>query len=523
MALTKGQQTRQKMINLMYLVFIAMLALNISTEVLDGFVLMNDKLQDAIAAAEERNEKIYLDIAASYEANSTKTEDAYNKANDVKVQTNSLFNYIQDLKVEIAKKTDGSDADVNNLDAKDDLDAASEVMLSPVRGKGNELKRRIDQYRDSILLQIEDESKRSIIAKTLSTEPSQRAKKDGKTWLVATFEKMPSIATLSFLSEMQLNLRQAEGEVLNSLAQSIDVKDIRVNELTAFVIPQSNMVMRGTTYKANIILAAVDTTQRPRIVIDGKELPVENNGSYQRPAGGTGTQSFSGFIELMDRMGNPLRREFKQQYTVMEPMATIAPLLMDVVYAGIDNPVSISVPGVATKDVSARVVDGGTLTPSANGLWVAKPSPSNIGKKFMISVSANVNGVNQQIASKEFRIRALPEPLPYIEYKDQNGNTKIFRKGALARSVILGTTGIKASIDDGILNIPFQILRFRTIAIDAMGNVSPEMSEGANFSSRQLDQIRKMTRGSQFFITGIKAKGPDGIERDVYPMEVRIN
>ncbi|MBD8389927.1 gliding motility protein GldM [Dysgonomonas sp. BGC7] len=523
MALTKGQQTRQKMINLMYLVFIAMLALNISTEVLDGFVLMNDNLQESIKVAEERNRKIYSEIDAAYAANSEKAEKSFITAQGVKLQTDSLFDFVQSLKLQIAKESDGADADVNNLESKDNLDAASEVMLSPIGGKGNELKRRLDQYRESVVGLINDEEKKEVVRRTLSTEPSERAKKDRKNWLQASFEKMPSIAAVTLLSELQVNIRQAEGEVLNVVSQNIDLEDIRVNELSAFVIPQSNMVMRGTTYKANIILAAVDTTQRPKIVIDGKELPTANNGLYERPAGVIGANSFSGFIELIDRMGRPLRREFTQKYTVMEPMATIAPLLMDVLYAGIDNPISISVPGVATNDVTARAMEGGTLVQGSNGQWIAKPSASNIGKKFIIAVSANVNGATQQIASKEFRIRALPEPLPYIEYKDHNGNTRIFRKGSLARAVILSATGIKASIDDGILNIPFNVLSFRTMAIDAMGNVSPEMSNGANFSSRQMEQIRRMNRGTQFFITSIKVKGPDGIDREVYPMEVRIN
>ena len=99
----------------------------------------------------------------------------------------------------------------------------------------------------------------------------------------------------------------------------------------------------------------------------------------------------------------------------------------------------------------------------------------------------------------------------------------MFRKGALSRSIILNTSGIKASIDDGILDIQFSVLSFRTFSLDAMGNMTPELSNGANFSSRQLDQIRRMTRGTLFYISSIKVKGPDGVERDVYPMEVRIN
>lgn len=522
MALTKGQQTRQKMINLMYLVFIAMLALNVPEEVLDGFDLVNENLQENIKTTDERNKQIYADLNASYVANPEKVGDWYGLAQDVKVKTDSIFDFIQKLKIDIAKYSDGDKADVNKLKSRDNLSAASEIMISPVGGQGKKLKQMLDGYRESMMAQIGDEGKKNIIEKTLSTQPSKRAAA-GKSWVEASFESMPSIAAITYLTELQVNVKQAEGEVLNTLAKNIDLKDVRVNELAAFVVPQSKMVMQGTPYKANIILAAVDTTQRPRIVVNGKELPLENNGFFEAGTGGaTGSRKITGFIEVMGRDGNMIRRDFSDEFTVMQPMATIAPLLMDVVYAGIKNPISISVPGVASQDVVASAVSGGSLTP-AEGNWVAAPAAAQIGQKFVISVSARINGAMRQVAQKEFRIRALPEPLPFIEYKDANGSPKTFRKGNLARAVVLSTPGIKASIDDGILNIPFTVLGFRTVAVDAMGNLAEEMSNGANFSDRQLDQIRRMNRGTRFYISGIKAIGPDGLTRDLYPMEVRIN
>lgn len=522
MGLSKGQLTRQKMINLMYLVFIAMLALNVSTEVLDGFVLINDNLQESIKVAEERNDKIYLDINESYASNPEKTQRSYDLARTVKQKSDSVFGFIQGLKVQIAKETDGSDADVNNIKKKDYLDASSEVMMAPIGGQGKKLKDILDRYTASVIVHISDSAKQNVVRRTLSTEPSERVRKDRKTWLEASFERMPTISAITLLSELQMNVRQAEGEVLNNLAQDIDVKDLRVNQLNAFVVPQSNMVMQGIPYKANIILAAVDTTQRPKIVIDGKELPIDRNGLLERPTGAPGTYKFSGFIELMDRMGGTLRRDFSQEYTVIEPMATIAPLMMDVVYAGISNPISISVPGIASQDVVATATGGGTLSPSGKE-WNAQPSTSQIGQSFTVSVSAKVNGSLRPIAQKNFRIRQLPDPTPFIDYKDNAGTNKMFKRGALSRAYLLSTDQLKAAIDDGILNIPFEVLSFTTMSFDAMRNAVPEVSDGARFSQKQKDQVRQLTRGSELFITRIKVKGPDGTVRDLNTMVVRIN
>lgn len=518
MSSNKRVSTRQKMINLMYLVFIAMLALNIPVEVLDGFVLVNEKLQQTIQHSITRNNQMYEEMNLSYQRNQEKTKDSYNKALQVKQQTDSLYNYIQELKEEIARRTDGKDADVNNLDKKDNLDAAPEVMLSPIDGQGGKLKNAINNYKENITTYIQSPEKVELVRGLLSTDLTERAKKENKNWEEASFGQMPTIAAVTYLTEIQSNIKQAESEALNSLIKDIDLSDFRVNQLDAFVVPESKIVMRGMSYKADIILAAVDTTQRPRIVVNNKDI---ENGKLNLPAGGLGLQSIKGFIELMSPDGTARKIDFTDQYTVIEPMATVAPLLMDVLYAGINNEISISVPGVATQDVSASA-SGGTLTPKGGGIWVARPTGA-VGTKFTIAVSARVNGIPRTMANKEFRIRDLPRPDAFIDYTDSKGAARVFKQGALSRTVLLNAGGIKASIDDGVLNIPFQVLSFTTMTVDAMGNAMPEVSSGSRFTERQLEQIRRQTRGQSFFITNIKVKGPDGVERDTAPMQIRLN
>lgn len=515
MASSKGQSSRQRMINLMYLVFIAMLAMNVSTEVLDGFDLVNDNLLHSIDVATKRNNQVYSELEESYRKNPAKSEKWYNDAVKVKQQTDSIFDYIQRLKIEIAEFSDGSDSDVNNLDNRENLDAATEIMMAVGKGKGSKLKEKIDVYREQIVSLITDSAKINLIKSGLSTEPTARAKMNKKNWVEASFENMPSIAVMTYLSELQSNIKQAEGEALNNLLRNIDFSDLRVNDVQAFVIPESNIVMQGAPFKARIVMAAVDTTQMPTIVVNGK---TQSSSFYQEQALGIGERTIKGSIALMNRDGN-IVREFEQKYFVMEPMATIAPLLMDVLYAGINNPVSISVPGVTAASVGASA-EGGTLVRNGN-TWVAKPS--KVGGKFIITVSANSGGTVRTVARKEFRVRALPDPTPYLEAKDDKGNPKRYKRGAISRSVILESSGLKAAIDDGILDLPFKVLGFRTVFVDAMGNAMPEASNGASFSERQLNQIRRMERGRYFFISGIKVIGPDGIERETSPMEIRIN
>lgn len=513
------RNTRQRMINLMYLVFIAMLAINYPEEVLDGFDLINEKLQAALENSEKRNGQIYKELNDSYAVAPDKTANAYNMSRGVKLKSDSLFNYIQSLKQNIVERTDGKEGDVLNIKGRDNLDASSVIMLGP-GGQGKPLRLAVEGFKEQIVSLIDDPAKQELIRNSLSTSVSKkRSTADRKNWEETSFEAMPTIATITFLTELQSNIRQAEGEVLNTIIKEIDIADFRMNKIEAYVIPQTNVVMKGGTYDARIILAAEDTTQNYKIFIDGKELPASGKGKYSRIASTIGRQKISGFISLMSRDGSEIKRKFEEEFTVIEPMVTIAPLQMDVLYANHANPLSVSVPGVVSQNVSVSAT-GGTV--KADGVnWIA--TPSKVGQNMVINVAVKQEGGKTLSLSKTFRVRRLPDPVAYIEYTDSDGNLKTFKRGAIPRAVLLNAQGIKAAIDDGILNVPFTVLGFRTFSVDAMGNAVPEVVSGANFSDRQLEQIRRMQRGRTFFIASITVQDKDGSIREIAPMEIRLN
>jgi gliding motility-associated protein GldM len=218
--------------------------------------------------------------------------------------------------------------------------------------------------------------------------------------------------------------------------------------------------------------------------------------------------------------GSSTRHPFTSSYTVFEPTATVSATMMNVLYAGIDNPISISVPGVQSADVSATMTNG-TLTRRGDG-WVARPS--KVGAEAVISVVATVDGRSQTISSTSFRTRKLPDPTPFIVYSDAQGNSERYRGGKpLSKASLLAAPGVEAAIDDELLNIRFNVVSFQTIFFDQMGNAIPENSDGSRFSERQKTQFRQLKRGKRFYITNVKASGPDGITRDISPLEVIVN
>ena len=514
-----GTSARQKMINLMYVVLMAMLALNVSSDVLNGFSLVEDSLLRTTANASASNEALYKDLQEQMEVNPTKVKEWYDKAQYVKQISDSLYNFAEELKIRIVQQTDGKDGDVRNIRNKEDLEAASTVMLAPRRGEGENLYNAINSFRERIVGMVTNDTQKKIISDNLSTDVPNKALALGKNWQEYMFENMPVAAAVTLLSKLQSDVRYAEGEVLHTLTANIDIKDLRVNELNAYVIPSSRTVVQGGKLSAQIIMAAVDTTRRPTIYVGGKKI-ASQNGTYEMVCGTTGDFTLKGYIETVDGRGDLVRRDFSQPYTVGAPSATGSADLMNVLYAGYENPMSVSIPGVPANKVVASMT-GGTLQPRGAGKYIVRPA--EVGKDAVITVNANMEGRMQKMGAFTFRVRKLPDPTAYIEYAAEGGSNR-FRGGRLSKQVLMSTEGIGAAIDDGLLNIAFRVQGFETVFFDNMGNAVPAVSNSANFTEQQRNMFRSLSRGKRFYISRIRAIGPDGIERTLDgSMEIIIN
>lgn len=512
---------RQRMINLMYIVLTAMLALNVSSDVLNGFSQVQDGLQRTNINMSSKNEIQFNHLVNLYDKNPEKVGAWYEKGVNLKKRTDALYNTIDSLKTAIVRKADGDDADFNNVRNQDDLEAAAVTMLDPTTRRGTELRKKVDAFREFVLPLISDSAKQSAVKEMLSTEVATKKGTVGPTsWEEKMFDNMPVVAAVTLLTKLQNDIRQAESEALSNLITNVDIGDVRVNELNAYVIPNSKTIIRGGKYSANIVLAAIDTTQRPVVYVNGKQLS-NSDGLYEFVPNSVGTFDYSGYIQVLKGDGTIDKRPFSSSYTVIEPMATISPTMMNVLYAGIENPISISVPGIPMNAISASMTNG-ALTRNGD-LWIARPT--TVGSEAVISVTATVDGRSQNVGSMTFRVRKLPDPSPFIAYKDASGNS-VHYKGSpkrISKAALMAASGLGAAIDDDILNVSYQVVSFSTVFFDSMGNAIPEVSDGSNFSARQLEQFKRLKAGKSFFITGVKAKGPDGITRDISPMEVALN
>ncbi|MBK5247442.1 MAG: gliding motility protein GldM [Peptostreptococcaceae bacterium] len=501
---------RQKMINMMYLVLTSMLALNVSSSILEGFTMVDNSLHTSIESSEARNKSLYADFQNLFDENPDKVGEWMNKASLVKQKSDSIYNYIESFKVEIVKMTDNEDANdsayVRQIIAKDNMDKPSEYAIA--RGNGKILKQRIDDYRNFLVDFSENNpGKQKMYQSIFDTGKT----KDGKSWELAMFEMMPVSAVVTILTKYQSDIREAEAELVQYFKGQTDAMDFRVNRIDALVIPNTRYVVRGDRYSAQIVLSAVDSTQLPEYFVNGS--PVQNS-LYEVGCGKTGAFTYSGQITLTGNDGVIRSYPFKSDYIVGEPSVTVSNEDMNVVYLGIDNLFSISVPGVAAENVFIRVA-GGTIQ-KVDGKYIIRATRHG---DITISVYARIDGDDRAMGEKLYRVKYLPDPKSYLRYTDGRGITRLVQDAPLSKQLLKGrgVSLIASYGQDELIRANFNITSFTMLTI--FGSVD---ANGSHFNARQLSDIEKLKVGDILTLKNIKAAGSDGKVRSLGLIQIEI-
>jgi len=499
---------RQKMIGMMYLVLIAMMALNVSSEILNGFKLVDDSLHTSTLSINEQNERLYQEFHAMYAQNPQKVGEWLEKAKLVRTEADELFEYIHNFKVELLKRTDKDRADTiyaRDITKREDLHVSANYALR--EGNGTALKEKIEHYRDLMISLADDNfGKNEVFTNIFNT-----GEINNKTWEIATFENMPVSAVITILSKYQNDIRNTESKMIQYLKERTDEGDARVNRFDAFVVAESNYVMEGQEYRAKILLAAVDTTKAPNVFINGNKLAGNN---YVVTPSRSGEYTYSGYIELPNSLGELQRFNFSSKYNVGKPAAIISNDDLNILYRGFDNNISISAPGIPTDNLRINV-NGGTATPKGNGKYVIKPTANSVE----VSVIGNIGGRQINMGSNTYRVRQLPDPKPYAVYRDNNGNVRsVFDGSVHGPTFVAGNPTVTAGYgEDALVQANFTV---RSFAI-RIGRRTYN-SNGARFSQEQIDIMNNLPSGTTLVIQRIMAVGPDGVERNLSAVAIEI-
>lgn len=537
---------RQKMISMMYLFLTAMLAVNVSSTVLDSFEKVDISLRNNNEIISNNNTSAYAKLKFEYGKNNVKFGEAYQKSQKIKAHADSLFQQIEKYKWDLAIKNDGEEGNPYKLKGKDNVDIGHEVMvlkLNPSKPSRSELlKGAINDYRNFLLDEVVIDTAQfstllQAFAKSLNTnDPPRKEGKESNSganmkWEDGMFTNIPIGAIMPLMTKLQSDVRNTEAMALAHLLSQATASDFKVNDIQAHIIPSATYLSKGGKLTAKALLAATDSTQKPQyeLFVDGRKIEGNQDGLFEINATTVGTFEITGSIITKNEDGsaNPLPFD-PITFEVAEPVATVSATKMNVMYAGVENPMSISVPGFSSKDIQPSLSDGSPLIPS-NGGYIAKPRTP--GKEINVIVSAIIGGNSTIIGEYPFRVKSLPPPTAFVQYPRETTNAagrKIILKenfsvGRLKKKDLLDAYGVVAELLDSDFEVSYKVLGFDMTFYDSMGNAKTYASTSSKFTNEQVDRIKSLTRGKQFFITNIKAVGPDGITKRLPAIDITIN
>ena len=507
---------RQKMIGMMYLVLTAMLALNVSAAILNGYTQVDESLHATIETMEQSNAETYATFKAALDKNAEKTQEWYDKAMEVQRVSNEFYAYVQKFKDDMVKMVDGDKAKMNakvsELGKQDDTNIPQQYAIN--EGNAKVLKDKLNAY-CKFLMSITGEDARMLNAElkaTFATKDGANAEGEPIVWEDVLFHEMPMCAVITILSKIQSDVRHCEGKVVEYLLKATDAGDLRVNKFNAYVIPSADYVVKGTKYTAQVILAALDSTQTPEYYVNGQKL--KSNGVYEVIANTVGVQKIKGEIAYMDQQGEIQRLPFEREYTVGEPTATISNTDLNIMYRGYDNPFSISVPGVSSHALQVKCASA-AVKPQGNGLWVIVPT-EKAPDKLAIEVYADMGGGPLLMGSHVYRVKNLPKPNAYFEIDGvPTEETRLPRAKLIdPKNKIVASYGA-----DGLVQAKFDIVSFQV----KLPTGASMAVKGDRFDARTLAAIKKLQQGSSLNIMYIKAKGPDGKEIQLRGLPIELN
>ncbi|MFT3884935.1 MAG: gliding motility protein GldM [Flavobacteriales bacterium] len=528
---------RQKMINMMYLVLTAILALNVSKEVLDAFAVLDADLVRTGHAQVQRSRSEY----ARFDEAAAKFPDRFNanraKALALRAEADSLVAYIDDIKAGVIAKAEGKTraevigAGADGVDtllalayveAKDDREVLTHELIGsepamPRDGAGSaqDLKRRLAAFRDRAraLIDGRDEQLSASLGTVFALQGGKDASGTENNWECLNFYEVPLAAGIATLTKLQADVRGAENDLVKWLYRDAERGTHLITSLTAAVVPQSSVVMVGDSFRADVFLAAYDDKNHPLISLANGPVPLgaDGKGKVRLKADAVGERTLDG--EIAYQGPNGLEKfPYRLNYQVMAPLLVASPTKMNVLYKGVQNPVDLSVPGV-TREQMRPVIDNGTITRSGDAWNVEVNSGSQANIRVQVAMP---DGSVRTVGPVPFRVKDLPAPMAYVAGKSS-------RESRVKKTELTASQGLIARLEGSDFNEPFTVTSFTIVVLRASGPV-PLPVTGNRFGDQARKLLEALHDGDRIAFEDIKAKLTNGQGRvyDLTPVVLKV-
>ncbi|WP_029274189.1 gliding motility protein GldM [Pedobacter borealis] len=495
------ETTRQRMINIMYLVLLAMLALNVSDTILDAFKNINDSLDTSKNNVNTSINQLF----SAFENSKLKEEPAraqpiYDKAKQAQKAADDLNNYIESIKKEFTQAGDGIDQETGDLVNRSNQDIAQHIMIN--QKKADELKKRINATREK-LISLLDPADRANVSFSLEAKDPVRKRKGN--WQETYFgEGTPLTAAMTILTKLQTDTKNAEAEIVKKLFGNMDKAQVNLDQFAAVAVAPTSYVIQGQPYTAEVFLTASDSRSTPDITVNGSKLSVKDGkGTYSGGTSSVGQFTWVGTVRVRQTDGQV--KEYKTQpqtYQVAKPSASVSSTKLNVIYAGIANPFTVSAAGFPLESVRASI-SGGSMS-GGNGNYNVNVPGSMVGQEVSINVSANNAGKTVSLGSQKFRVKAIPAPVAKVGGR---------AGGDVASVQLKSETEIEADLDDFPFDVKFKIQRYKLTIIKPRSDAVTIPGSGGSFAGAVKGAINSITPGTRVFFEDIVSVGPDGRQR----------
>lgn len=501
------REPRQKMINIMYIVLTALLALNVSAEILNAFRTVNDSLNNATATIEGKNKQLFRSL--DEKLNDAKTRELAliwaPKAQRASQLANEAYQYIEQLKTRV-KRASGYNPEKGDTTFKeDDLEAATRIMDE--EGEGQKLYQKLVDFKTQLLNidpEINNEFKNSL---PIDLSMPKVQDKSNKTWSAAYFKMTPAIAAITILSKFQNDIKNSEAQVVEFCHNKIGQVQLIYDEFLAFAGTNSLYLMPGQELQITAGVGAFSKAARPTVIIDGQSQPLNDSGYvlYKTNVGSPGTYTKHIVIQFTKPDGTLAEVAKNVIYTVGSPTGiTVSADAVKVLYIGLDNPISISAGAVGDEKVSASI-DNGSLTKNAPGHYIARPA-----KPGKATITVNAEG---KITPFEFRVKEVPDPVAMV------GGSK---GGVMRVNDFKAQAGIRAELENFVFEgVKFTVTSY-TIVFQAAGfpDLQYRQVKGNTFNDVR-DLIERCRPGTAVTIDEIRVSGPGG-SRVIPPLQLNL-
>jgi gliding motility-associated protein GldM len=508
------KEPRQIMINLMYLVLTALLALNVSNEILNAFKTLSLSIDKSNKSIDQKNIDVYQAIKDNEKApgQEEKVKPFRMKADEVVKEADAMVAFLNNWKRRITIEAGGYNKEGEDTalpQRPDNIDATTSLLVE--KKGGDTLKQKITDMRKFFLAQVKPNDSGSISPlMPLRVVPARKNDHNPTgDWNIENFEHMPAIAAIALFSKFQNDVRSSEALVLNKLFEEAHMKDIKFDTIGAIAIPKQSYVLDGDKVEASILMAAFNRSNNPVVTITqgGGQKKDAKDGviPWETVASGTGMQTVKGKIVLHTDAGDQTR-DWQFQYMVGTTGASMQLDKMNVFYIGVDNPVTVAAAGYSVEDVSLDI-PGATVTGGKGHYVINVTQKGDVDVKIMAQTK---DAGKKQVGGLKVRVKRIPDPIAKL--LDKTGGTMsvgLFRN-AIAPAAVLDNFDFDAKFL--VVGFTFSML---PKGRDYVGPFVVENRNGCRFHD-QVDAYKAQQSaraGDKVFIETIKAVGPDKVVR----------